>query len=74
MNTKFESLITCDGYIVEETNDKIRFVQEYNDCMINKKMIKRIERIGTTNERTIHCLITLEESFADDLQLKGILE
>lgn len=74
MSSNFESLITCEGYIIEENKDKIRFVQQYNDCKIRKDLIRKIERIGITNERTVHALITLEESQADVFQLKGVLE
>jgi hypothetical protein len=70
----FQSLITCKGFIVDESKDKIRFVQEFNDCWIPKKGIHKLERMEKTSEGYTHALVTIIEQLANERELEGILE
>lgn len=70
----FQSLITCRGFIADEKPDKIRFIQEFNDCWIPKKEIRKIVRMEKTSEGYTHALVTVIEQLANDRELEGILE
>jgi hypothetical protein len=74
MNTKFESLVTCRGFIVDDKPNKLRFMQDYNDCWIQKENIRKIEPIEKTSEGYTYALITVQEELANALELEGVLE
>lgn len=70
----FKELITCEGIIADQTPQKIRFVQEWNDCWVKRSDIEKIEILGNTPEGDKYARITVTESVADLLELQGVLE
>lgn len=70
----FKELITCEGIITNQTEQKIRFRQEWNDCWVKRSDIEKLEILGNTPEGDKYARITVAESVADLLELQGVLE
>jgi hypothetical protein len=70
----FKELITCEGIITNQNEQKVRFRQEWNDCWVKRSDIEKIEILGNTPEGDKYARITLTESLADLLELQGVLE
>jgi len=70
----FKELITCEGIISNQTEQKIRFRQEWNDCWVKRSDIEKLEILGNTPEGDKYARITVTESIADLLELQGVLE
>ena len=70
----FKELITCEGIISNQTEQKVRFRQEWNDCWVKRSDIEKIEILGNTPEGDKYARITVTESVADLLELQGVLE
>jgi hypothetical protein len=72
MNT-FESCILCEGFHLEENKEKILFRQQFNQCWVKKKDIRRTEVLGYMDgEKFIR--IVIPEEVANTLELEGILD
>ena len=72
--TMFKELITCEGIISNQTEQKVRFRQEWNDCWVKRSDIEKLEILGNTPEGDKYARITVPESVADLLELQGVLE
>lgn len=72
----FEPLMVCEGELVDENKDRIRFTQEFNDLWIPRREIRNIRILGMTQEGNRHCSITITESYANQpwVALRGEME
>jgi hypothetical protein len=69
----FESLIICEGFHIGENTDKILFRQQFNQCWVKKKDIRKSELLGYMDgEKFIR--IVIPEEVANTLELEGILD
>ena len=74
INSNFQGMIVCKGFISDENEHKIRFRQDYTDCWIKKQDIDKIEKVEKTAEGDWFSLVTVTEETANYLELEGVLE
>lgn len=68
--------MVCEGELVDENKERIRFVQEYNDLWIPRREIRKIDIVGKTPEGNKFCRITVTESYANQpwVALRGEMD